>query len=123
MATAYAYVDADLNSANAILTVPIEALGVTPDTKLSFSAFAADVYFSGETTDAILDMGFTPSKPRYAVSGEPSGVVKGYRLGRVDTLSVAGGAQASPSQTGFLVTLRRNAGKEAEVLVVTCWQI
>ncbi|MEO8151562.1 MAG: S8 family serine peptidase [Rhizobacter sp.] len=118
VATTYAYVDADLNSANAILTAPMAAFGVSPDTKLSFSAFAADNYYTGSTTDAILDMSFTPAKPRYAVSGDSSGVVKGYRLARVDTLAVAGGADASPSQTGFLVMMRRNAGKEAEVLVV-----
>lgn len=115
---AYAYLDADLNSANAIFTLPLEALGVTPDVPLTFSAFGYDSYFTGNTTDAILDMTFTPATPRYAVAGDSSGIVKGYRLGRVDTLAVAGGATASPSQTGFLVMMRRNAGREAEVLVV-----
>ena len=115
---AYAYLDADLNSANVTLTLPLEVLGVPADTRLGFSVFAYDNYFTGTTTDAILDMSFTPSKPRYAVAGNSSGVVRALRLGRVDTLAVAGGAAASPSQTGFLVTMRRNAGKEAEVLVV-----
>ena len=116
--TAYYYMDADLNSANAILTLPLEVLGVTAETQLRFSAFAYDSYFTGATTDAILDMRYTPATPRYAVAGESNGVVRPLRLGRVDTLSVAGGAEASPSQTGFLVMMRRNAGKEAEVLVV-----
>lgn len=115
---AYAYLDADFNSANATLTLPLGALGVAADTKLSFSVFAYDNYFSGTTTDQILDMSFTPSTPRYAVAGDSSGVVRALRLGRVDTLAVAGGAEASPSQTGFLVMMRRNAGKEAAVLVV-----
>jgi len=114
----YYYVDADLNSANTILTLPLAALGVTPDKQLRFSAFAYDNYFTGATTDAILDMSFTPATPRYAVVGDSSGVVRSLRLGRVDTQTVAGGATASPSQTGFLVMLRRNAGTEAEVLVV-----
>jgi subtilisin family serine protease len=114
----YYYTDADLNSANSILTLPLAALGVPPETQLRFSAFAYDNYFSGATTDEILDMRFTPATPRYAVVGDSSGVVRSLRLGRVDTQSVAGGATASPSQTGFLVMLRRNAGKEAEVLVV-----
>ncbi|HEX3141242.1 MAG TPA: S8 family serine peptidase, partial [Rhizobacter sp.] len=117
-ASAYYYDDADLNSANSIFTLPLAALGVSPDTKLSFSAFAYDNYFTGNTTDAILNMSFTPSKPRYAVVGDASGVVRSLRLGRVDTQTVAGGATASPSQSGFLVMMRRNAGKEAEVLVV-----
>ena len=114
------YNDADLNSANAIFTLPLGALGptVTPDTKLNFSVHAFDNYFTGAETDSILGMSFTPSTPRYAVAGDSSGVVKPLRLGRVDTLAVAGGAAASPSQTGFLVMMRRNAGKEAEVLVV-----
>ncbi|MGY4831788.1 S8 family serine peptidase [Sphaerotilaceae bacterium SBD11-9] len=114
----YYYDDADLNSANTIFTLPLAALGVTADTQLSFSAFAYDNYFSGATTDEIVDMRFTPSKPRYAVAGDSSGVVRSLRLGRVDTQTVSGGATASPSQTGFLVMMRRNAGKEAEVLTV-----
>lgn len=118
VSTAYYYMDADLNSANAILTLPLAALGVPAETQLTFSAFAYDSYFTGETTDAILDMRYTPATPRYAVSGESSGTVRPLWLGRVDTLSVAGGAEASPSQTGFLVMMRRNAGREAEVLTV-----
>jgi hypothetical protein len=116
---AYAYLDADLNSANAILTLPMAALvGATADTKLDFSAYVFDNYFSGQETDSILGMSFTPSTPRYAVAGDSSGVVRPLRLARVDTLAVAGGQTASPSQSGFLVMQRRNAGKEAQVLVV-----
>ena len=116
--TIYYYSDVDFNSANMIMNVPLAALGITPDTQFSFSVFAYDNYFTGANTDAILDMKFTPSKPRYAVKGDASGTVKGYRLGYVDTVTVAGGATASPSQTGFLVMKRSNAGKEADVLVV-----
>jgi subtilisin family serine protease len=118
LATPYYYLDADLNSGNAIFSLPLAALNVPATTKLNFAAFAFDNYFTGTTTDSILDMSFTPATPRYAVSGDSSGVVRPLRLGRVDTLAVAGGAAASPSQTGFLVMMRRNAGKEAEVLVV-----
>jgi len=118
LSSAYYYLDADLNSGNTIFSLPLAALGVAPDTRLNFAAFAYDNYFTGTTTDAILDMSFTPATPRYAVSGDSSGVVRPLRLARVDTLAVAGGAEASPSQTGFLVMMRRNAGKEAEVLVV-----
>lgn len=115
---AYYYLDADLNSGNTTFSLPLAALGVTPDTRLDFAAFAYDNYFTGSTTDAILDMSFTPATPRYAVAGDSSGTVRPLRLARVDTLAVEGGAEASPSQTGFLVMMRRNAGKEAEVLVV-----
>ena len=118
LTTPYYYLDADLNSGNTIFSLPLAVLNVPATTMLNFSAFAYDNYFSGTTTDAILDMSFTPATPRYAVSGDSSGVVRPLRLARVDTLAVAGGAEASPSQTGFLVMMRRNAGKEAEVLVV-----
>ncbi len=116
--TPYYYLDADLNSGNTIFSLPLAALNVPATTKLNFAAFAYDNYFSGTTTDTILGMSFTPATPRYAVAGDSSGVVRSLRLARVDTLAVAGGAEASPSQTGFLVMMRRNAGKEAEVLVV-----
>ena len=118
LTTPYYYLDADLNSGNTIFSLPLAVLNVPATTMLNFSAFAYDNYFSGTTTDAILDMSFTPATPRYAVSGDSSGVVRPLRLARVDTLAVAGGAEASPSQTGFLVMMRRNAHKEAEVLVV-----
>ncbi|MBC7993312.1 MAG: S8 family serine peptidase [Rhizobacter sp.] len=118
LTTPYYYLDADLNSGNTIFSLPLAVLNVPATTMLNFSAFAFDNYFSGTTTDTILDMSFTPATPRYAVSGDSSGVVRPLRLARVDTLAVPGGATASPSQTGFLVMMRRNAGKEAQVLVV-----
>ncbi len=118
LTTPYYYVDADLNSGNTIFSLPLAALNVPATTRLDFAAFAYDNYFSSSTTDTILDMSFTPATPRYAVAGDSSGIVRALRLARVDTLAVAGGAEASPSQTGFLVMMRRNAGKEAEVLVV-----
>jgi hypothetical protein len=68
-------------------------------------------------TDAFDKMTFTPAKPRYAVNGDSSGIVRSLRIQRVDTLTPVGGATASPSQTGFLVMLRREAGTEAQVIV------
>lgn len=118
LTTPYYYLDADLNSGNTIFSLPLAALNVPATTMLNFTAFAYDNYFTGTTTDSIPDMSFTPATPRYAVSGDSSGVVRPLRLARVDTLAVAGGAEASPSQSGFLVMMRRNAHKEAEVLVV-----
>lgn len=115
--SAYYYADADLNSANIILSVPLSALGLTPDKPFDFTASAADNYFTGSITDAFDKMTFTPAKPRYAVNGDSSGIVRSHRVQRVDTITPAGGATASPSQTGFLVMLRRNAGLEAQVIV------
>lgn len=115
--SAYYYTDADLNSSNAILTVPLAAVGLTPDQQFDFTALAADNYYTGNVTDSFPTMTFTPSKPRYAVNGDSSGIVRSLRIQRVDTLAPAGGATASPSQTGFLVMLRREAGTEAQIVV------
>jgi hypothetical protein len=114
---AYYYADADFNSANMIMTVPLAALGLTPDQQFDFTASAADNYYTGNVTDAFDKMTFTPAKPRYAVNGDSSGIVRSLRIQRVDTLTPVGGATASPSQTGFLVMLRREAGTEAQVIV------
>jgi subtilisin family serine protease len=114
----YYYNDVDFNSANLILNVPLAALGITPETQIDFTVLAYDNYFTGIVTDAISGMKFTPSKPRYAVSGNGSGVIRGHYLGYVGTTTVSGGAAASPSQNGYLVMTRRNVGTEAQVLIV-----
>ena len=117
VSTSSYFTDADLNSANVILTAPLATLGITADQQIDFTAIAYDNYYSGNTTDSFDKMTFTPSKPRYAVNGESSGIVKALRIARVDTLAPAGGAASSPSQTGFLVLLRREAGTEAQVIL------
>src|SRR5262249_13967183 len=56
--------DADLDSSDIILTVPLSAIGLTPATKFDFSVFAFDNYFTGNLTDAIQGMTYTPGTPR-----------------------------------------------------------
>ena len=46
----YFYSDADLNSANIIMTAPLSALGLTPGTQFNLSVFACDNYFTGSCT-------------------------------------------------------------------------
>src|SRR6266542_3999088 len=53
MAGPFFFTDADLDSANAILTAPLTELGMTPDTQFDFAVLALDNYFTGEITDAI----------------------------------------------------------------------
>ncbi|HSB19748.1 MAG TPA: S8 family serine peptidase [Anaeromyxobacteraceae bacterium] len=102
---AYYYTDADLDSSNAILTAPYSALGITADSQFDFSVYACDNYFTGQCTDAIENMTYTPSRPRYAAStGQVA--VPSRSVGSFSVSSVAGGAQASPSQTGFLLLFR-----------------
>ncbi|MBA3441460.1 MAG: S8 family serine peptidase, partial [Pyrinomonadaceae bacterium] len=59
------FTDADLNSANIILTTPLSAIGLTPTTQFRFSVLAVDNYFTGALTDSIEGMTYTAGVPRY----------------------------------------------------------
>jgi minor extracellular serine protease Vpr len=116
-AAAYYFTDADLDSSNAILTVPLAALGLTADSTFGFSVYAFDNYFSGAQTDAVEGMTFTPSRPRWAAS-VPTLDVPARGSDALGVTAVSGGAQASPSQTGLLL-LYRNSGPPLEAQLVT----
>jgi hypothetical protein len=96
------FTDADLNSANAVLTAPMSALGITPATKITFSVYAFDNYFTGNLTDAVENMTYTPGTPRYTAAGLTVTVPAGGSSA-LAVQSVAGGAAASPSQSGLLL--------------------
>jgi hypothetical protein len=104
--TAYFYNDADLNSSNMIFTLPLSAIGATADTPLNFSVYAFDNYFSLNMTDAIENMTYTPAKPRFAASALPDAGIPSHASGTLSVSEVAGGAVASPSQTGLLLQYR-----------------
>jgi hypothetical protein len=91
---------ADLNSANAVLTVPMSFLGITPASKMTFSVYAFDNYFTGNPTDAIENMTYTPGTPRYIAADV---VVPAGGSSPLSVQSVAGGNTASPSQSGLLL--------------------
>ncbi len=118
-ATAYFYMDAELDSSNAILTAPLLALGITPSTPIRFGVYAFDNYFTGNLTDMIEGMTYTPNQPRVAV---PDGVPPIPPGGEAATMvtAIAGGAQASPSQTGLLL-LNRHTLPEREAKIVTVY--
>lgn len=104
--TASFFTDADLNSANAILTAPLEALGLTPNSTFDFRVLAVDNYFTGNLTDSIETMTYTPDTPKYFGSGvPPRGVPAGGRA-TLSVQAIPGGDQASPSQTGLLLLYR-----------------
>ena len=75
-ASAFFFTDADLNSANAILTVPLAVVGLTKGAQFDFHVLARDNYFSGAVTDAIENMTFTVGTPKFAASAD---VVEGAR--------------------------------------------
>ncbi|QSR30634.1 peptidase S8 [Nocardioides sp. S5] len=101
-ASAYFFTIADLNSANAILTVPLSALAVTAATQIQFSVYAFDNYFTGGLTDAIEGMTFTPAAPRYTTSAQSLTVPAGGTAA-LGITAPAGGVTASPSQKGVLL--------------------
>jgi len=113
------FTDADLDSANAILTAPLSALALTPSTTFDFSVVAGDNYFTGLLTDAIENMTVTLGTPKYLGSGIP---VAGVPLGGSSTLliqAVPGGDAASPSQTGLLLMYRDGrVKKEADTILI-----
>jgi subtilisin family serine protease len=117
-ATVFFFTDADLNSANAILTAPLSALGLTPGTQFDFSVFAFDNYFTGFLTDAIEGKTYTLGTPRFVGSGIP---MSGVPAGGGSTLTidaVPGGDVASPSQTGLLL-MYRDSSTEREASAIT----
>ena len=73
--SAFFYADADLNSGNMIMTVPMAALGLSAGTTIGFDVLAADNYFSGLVSDAITGMRFTPGSARFDAVGLPFGDV------------------------------------------------
>jgi minor extracellular serine protease Vpr len=120
---AYFYTDADLNSSNAIFTLPASALGstVTADTTLGFSVYAFDNYFTGAMTDAIEGMVYTPSKPRFDAVGLAAGsvLVAPHAKVKVPVVGTPANGASSPSQTGFLLQYRdSDVRNESQAVVV-----
>jgi hypothetical protein len=115
-ANLFFFVSADLNSSSAILTAPLAALGMTPSTKFRFSVYAFDNYFTGELTDSIENMTYTPDKPRFTAAGV---VVPAGGDASTTVQAVAGGEAASPSQMGLLLMYSSGPNKnEAETVKV-----
>jgi subtilisin family serine protease len=117
-ASTFFFADADLNSGNIILTAPLAALGLTPATQFDFSVYAFDNYFTGNLTDAVEGMTITLGTPKFAGALSPAAVPSGGTA-ELQITAPAGGAAASPSQTGLLL-MYRNAqpGKEAARILV-----
>jgi minor extracellular serine protease Vpr len=120
------FADADLNSGNIILTVPVDVsgvatpprgyVGVTLGTTIGVSAYVYDNYFTGIYTDQILDMRFKVGSPRFSAA-EPFGSVPSFSRSPVPLVK-ANVPPADSSETGVLVMYRRNALIEAEAVPV-----
>ena len=118
-ATAYFYADADLDSNNMIMTVPMEAVGITGSQTISFSVYAFDNYFTGALTDAIENMAYNPYLPKYDTD-DYFPVVPPGGSATVTVAAVPGGAAASPSQTGLLFLYRDvKTSRQADVVNIS----
>ncbi len=115
---AYFYADTDLNTANVIMPLPLGLMGVDANTKLRLSVYAYDNYFTGAQTDAIENIFYTPSTPKFG----PTGIIYDQPRGEsvtIQPVAVPGGAAASPSQTGLLMLHRSQpANFEASIVLV-----
>ncbi len=100
------FADADLDSANVILTAPLSALGLAPGSQFRFSVYAIDDYFTGNVTDAIENMTYTLASPAFVVDAGSSFSVPVGAKGGLNVSTLPGGAVASPSQLGFLLLYR-----------------
>jgi minor extracellular serine protease Vpr len=117
------FADADLNSGNMIFTVPMNSsagpvnLGVAAGSTMGFAVRAFDSYFTGDLTDEIKDMRFTPGQARYEGVGEPFGSVSpGAQVGVPIRASTV--AETATTESGLLFMFRRNAEKESQTVRV-----
>ncbi|HEU0202335.1 MAG TPA: S8 family serine peptidase, partial [Burkholderiaceae bacterium] len=117
------FTDADLNSGNVIFTVPMNSsagpvnLGVARGTTITFSVFAFDNYFTGNLTDQITGMRFTPGNARFEAVGDPFGSVPagGRATQPVRATTVP---QEQSTESALLLLFRRNAIIESEIVRV-----
>jgi subtilisin family serine protease len=110
------FTDADLNSANAIMTVLRADIGVAAGAQFRFSVFAGDNYYTGALTDSIAGMLYTLETPRFT-SSDVTVPVNGLVLLGIDRNSA--GDAASPSQSGLLLMYRDGrTGREADAITV-----
>lgn len=113
---AYFYADADLNSGNIIMTIPMAAIGLAPGTTVGLSAYAFDNYFSGALTDSITDMRFTPGSERYTAAGGIPFDTTPANGKTSAALQVTAVPNSKSSEIGMLVMHRRNADSEADIV-------
>ena len=121
------FTDADLSSANAIMTIPMQAtlagagpnLALTPDSTFRFRVQVSDNYFTGLITDSIPQMQVNLAEPRFF----PTGFGFTAAVGATTPITVnrnADGDALSPAQTGLLLMTRDGLfGKEALTVTVT----
>ena len=114
----YGPVDADVDSANQIYTVPLATLGLKPGQTFSFRVLAFDRYFTGHLEDSITGMKYTVGSPRYTVAAGPTFVVPA-RAPSADATVRSDPAAGPSSATGLLLLYRVNGGSESSTVSVS----
>lgn len=122
------FLDADLASGNAILTIPMVAtlagtgptLALTPDTTFRFRVQVSDNYFTGLITDSIPAMQINLNNPRFFPTSFGPLAVPANGASSVTINRNAPGDAVSTSQSGLLLMYRDGRfGREADLVTVT----
>lgn len=120
----YFYTIADLDSANAILTVPLSALKTAAGLALSatspftYSVLAFDNYFTGNLTDLIGPMQYELDMPQ-VYPDQPDLLVPAGSSVTINAVSNSAYNGNSPSQLGFLLMYTDGrTGKESDIVKV-----
>jgi len=103
---AYYFTDADFNSANSILTVPLSVLGLSAGQKIGLRLLGCDNYYTGSCTDALPSSGYlnyTVGSPRFIATDSFSVPANGTVT--IAATEVAGGAALSDAR-GLLFLYR-----------------
>jgi hypothetical protein len=116
----YFYTTADLDSANAILTVPLSALGGMPvNQPFTFDAVAFDNYYTGNLTDIIAGMKYELDMPKEYAQLSSFGVPPGFN-GTISVIPNNAYNGNSPSQKGILFLYTNGkTGQESSAVTVT----
>ena len=129
----YFYTGADLDSANAILTVPLSALtsaagSVTVNQPFKFSVLAFDNYYTGNLTDFIAGMKYELDMPQeytsfssFSVPAGSSGPIVSIIPNNAANFYFSGPYNGnSPSQKGILLLYTNGkTGQESSTVIVT----
>ena len=106
--TGFFFTDHATNSANTVLTICAEQIGLTGDdffTPLTADLLAVDIYYTGRVTDQILGMEFSPLGERYfpLIDGSAgAGTVPATGSAELTALDF-GEEGTNPSETGMLL--------------------
>ncbi len=119
-ATGIFFADSSLDSGNMIMTAPLDALGLSPTQKFSYTVQVFDDSFTGNLGDEIDNMVVTPGVPKFFATGVPDSGVPARRSSQLTIQRVTGGDQASPSQKGILLLYRdAQTNQEADTIQVS----